>query len=64
MNPKTRLYKDTYVGKGSQLDLALAESPKAAKKVYDETTQRYEQQYPQDARDYFAAHMRKHMERP
>lgn len=57
---KTRIYKDTFVGKGSQLDTALAESDKAAKKVYEETSKRYEQQYSQDARDYFAEHMKRH----
>lgn len=54
---KTRRYKDTYVGKGSQLAAALEEKGNAAKKVYDETTARYQQQYSQEARDYFASHM-------
>lgn len=38
-------YKDTLAGKGSQLAAAIAESPEAAKKVYDATTARFDAMY-------------------
>lgn len=44
------VYKDTLAGKGSQLAGAIAESPAAAKKVYDATTERFDALYP-DAKD-------------
>jgi hypothetical protein len=44
-------YKDVWVGKGSALAKALEESPAAAKKVYDETTTRFDALYPGAAAD-------------
>lgn len=39
-------YKDTLAGKGSALAVAIAESPAAAKKVYEDTTSRFDAMYP------------------
>lgn len=39
-------YKKTMACKGSQLEAAMAISPAAAKKVYDETTERFDALYP------------------
>jgi hypothetical protein len=38
-------YKNTYCQPGSPLALAIAESPEAAKKMYDETTERFDAMY-------------------
>lgn len=49
------VYKNTVVGRGSQLAQALEESPAAAKKVYDATTERFDALYPgaKEDRIYF-----------
>jgi hypothetical protein len=52
------LYKDTFVAKGSELEAAIAKGPDEAKKVYDETTRRYEAQYSQADRDWFWTHQK------
>ena len=38
-------YKDTTAGKGSALAAAIEESPESAKKVYEETTARFDALY-------------------
>ncbi|MDR9847089.1 hypothetical protein [Herbaspirillum huttiense] len=43
---KGQRYKDTIAGKGSALAAAIEESPTAAKKVYEETTARFDALYP------------------
>lgn len=49
-----RLYKDTFVAKGSALAQALdAKDDKLAKRVYDDTTASYEATYPKADRDWF-----------
>lgn len=52
-------YRDIYVAKGSQLYAALEipnekERSVAAKKIYDETTKRYEQMYSKEDREWFS----------
>lgn len=44
-------YKDTLAAKGSQLAAAIEESPAAAKKVYENTTARFDALYPAAAAD-------------
>lgn len=44
-------YKDTLAGKGSQLAAAIEESPAAAKKVYENTTARFDAMYAGAAAD-------------
>ncbi|GAC1605797.1 MAG: hypothetical protein NVS3B3_04360 [Aquirhabdus sp.] len=39
-------YKDTWAAKGSPLAVAIEESPATAKKIYDETTDRFDAMYP------------------
>lgn len=46
-------YKDTWAGKGSPLALAIEESPQAAKKVYDDTTERFDALYSKEHRIAF-----------
>ena len=46
-------YKRTLVGKGSQLAEALQVSPAAAKKVYEDTTARFDALYPAGDRQWF-----------
>lgn len=48
---KGQRYKDTIVGKGPALAAAIEESPAAAKKVYEETTERFDAMYPEAKRD-------------
>lgn len=49
-------YKDTHVGKSSALAAALDKGDQAeAKKVYDETTQRYKAMFSEEDRVWFAA---------
>lgn len=40
------VYKQTVAAKGSQLAQAIAESPEAAKRVYEDTTARFDALYP------------------
>jgi hypothetical protein len=52
-------YKDTLVGKGSQLEAALHMKPaetaaKEAKKVYNRTSEQYAKMYPAEDRKWFA----------
>jgi hypothetical protein len=42
----TTVYKQTVAARGSQLAQAIDDSPAAAKKVYDETTARFDALYP------------------
>jgi hypothetical protein len=42
----TTVYKNTVAARGSQLAQAIDDSPAAAKKVYDETTARFDALYP------------------
>ena len=48
------VYKKTVAGKSSQLAQAIEESPAAAKKVYDETTARFDALYPGAQQDRIA----------
>lgn len=48
-----RAYKGTYVGKGSALAEAIEKGDAEAKKVYDETTQRFDAMYSQEDRTWF-----------
>jgi hypothetical protein len=51
------LFKDTFVGKGSELEAAISSKVKgAAAKVYDATTARYEALYSADDRAFYKAH--------
>lgn len=45
------VYKQTVAAKGSQLAQAVAESPAAAKKVYEATTARFDALYPRAQQD-------------
>jgi hypothetical protein len=54
MNKNAIPYKDTFAAAGSPLAIAIAESPAAAKKVYDDTTARFDALYPGAAADRFA----------
>jgi len=48
-----RKYKSTYVGKNSNLALALEKSETEAKKVYNDTTQRFEALYGKEDASWF-----------
>lgn len=53
-----KLYRGVFVGKASQLDEALSikddkERSKAAKKVFDDTSERYKKIYPEEDRKWF-----------
>lgn len=47
-------YKNTFTPKNSPLAQAIAESPAAAKKLYDETTARFDAMYPNAKSDRIA----------
>lgn len=58
MAQRPLMYKDVMVGKGSALATALSITDpvarsKEAKKVFNETTSRYEQQYSKEDRAWF-----------